>query len=260
MEKPLPAGSLGNLTLDEERKLQEAWVHLLRLCGNENLEGPGALTSTTDLNEHLIKEFTSKSPEKFRRRMWDFILSEHPDVAVLRFLRARKWDVEPAMTMLVADLNWRNDRRIEETIIRDGDSIALKESPTNLEKEFVTQYRSGKSYIRGSDRENRLIYIIRVQKHETKKQSPDVMERYTLHQIESIRILASYPTDKATLIFDMTSFGFRNMDFHLVQFLCEVFEARYPETLGLVLIHNAPYIFWGMLSFLNSKQAVLINL
>lgn len=43
----------------------------------------------------------------------------------------------------------------------------------------------------------------------------------------------------------MTGFVVKNMDHHVVTFLVSVFEARYPETLGVVLIHNAPWVFWG---------------
>jgi hypothetical protein len=71
------------------------------------------------------------------------------------------------------------------------------------------------------------------------------MEAYVLHNIESLRIGAREPDDKACLLFDMTGFGMRNMDFHLTRFIVEVFEARYPETLGRVLVHNAPFVFWG---------------
>jgi hypothetical protein len=48
-------------------------------------------------------------------------------------------------------------------------------------------------------------------------------------------------------VFDLTGFGLGNMDFHVVKFIVQVFEARYPETLGAVLVHNAPFVFWGKL-------------
>lgn len=66
------------------------------------------------------------------------------------------------------------------------------------------------------------------------------------------------PGDKACLLFDMTGFSLRNVDFHMVKFLAEVFEARYPETLGLTLIHKAPFAFWG--SFITTCKANLLPL
>ncbi|KAI1129261.1 CRAL/TRIO domain-containing protein [Nemania abortiva] len=244
--KLLSQGTLGNLTSDEERKLQQAWIHLLRLCGVDNLEKAGSLSSIPDLTSALQQHINEKSPETFRKGFWDFALMEHPDALVLRFLRARKWDVEKAMIMLVSAVNWRLERNLTETIIRTGESVALKEDPSADDMGFTAQYRSGKSYVRGTDKENRLVYIIKARLHYPQLQSSEAMETYVLHNIESLRTCMQSPNDKCCLIFDLTGFGVRNMDFHVIKFLVSVFEARYPETLGIVLIHNAPFVFWGI--------------
>jgi hypothetical protein len=44
----------------------------------------------------------------------------------------------------------------------------------------------------------------------------------------------------------MTNFGLANMDHAPVKFMIRCFEANYPESLGLVLIHRAPWIFQGI--------------
>ncbi|KAI1810825.1 CRAL/TRIO domain-containing protein [Poronia punctata] len=239
-------GTLGNLTPEEEKKLQQAWVHLLRLSGVTDLD---KLDEVPDLEADLRPEMGDiPTTDKFRRSFWEFAMSEHPDALVLRFLRARKWDVPKAMAMLVSAVNWRVQRNISGTIVRTGESVALKaaEEQSEDDKGFISQYRSGKSYVRSTDRENRLVYIIRVKYHDPRAQSGDSMESYVLHNIENLRILLRPPEHKCCLIFDLTNFGLKNMDFHVVKFLITVFEARYPETLGLVLIHNAPFVFWGI--------------
>ena len=43
----------------------------------------------------------------------------------------------------------------------------------------------------------------------------------------------------------MTDFRLANMDYHPVKFMIQCFEANYPESLGVVLVHNAPWIFQG---------------
>lgn len=234
-------GHLGNLTIEEERKLQEAWIHLLRLCG----VGEAASHETPDRTQEFQGHLTDKSTDGFRQRLWCFILADHPDVLVLRFLRARKWDVEKAMLMLVSAVNWRHEERVED-IIRKGDSIALAKEQSADEKSFMAQYHSGKAYVRGSDKEGRPVFAIKVRLHDPKLQSPESMEMFVLHNIETIRTMIRHPSEKACLIFDLTGFGLKNMDFHVVKFLVQVFEARYPEYLGVVLIHNAPFIFWGL--------------
>ena len=44
----------------------------------------------------------------------------------------------------------------------------------------------------------------------------------------------------------MTDFGLSNMDTAPVKFMIKCFEANYPESLGAVLIHKAPWIFQGI--------------
>jgi hypothetical protein len=244
--EPLPPGTLGNLTPDEEKLLQQAWIHLLRLCGIDNLEKVGSSNPAPDLTSALQQHLNDSSPERFRQGFWDSVLSEHPDALVLRFLRARKWDVEKAMAMLVSTVGWRMERNISETIIGTGENVGLKHDLSADDMGFIAQYRSGKSYVHATDKENRLVYIIRARLHDPRAQSSEAMETYVLHNIESLRVCIKPPNDKCCLLFDMTGFGLKNMDFHVVKFLVSVFEARYPETLGIVLIHNAPFVFWGL--------------
>lgn len=41
----------------------------------------------------------------------------------------------------------------------------------------------------------------------------------------------------------MTDFSLANMDYTPVKFMIKVFEANYPESLGVVLVHKSPWIF-----------------
>ncbi|KAG7110451.1 CRAL-TRIO domain-containing protein C3H8.02 like [Verticillium longisporum] len=208
MTQTVEPGTLGHLTADEQSKLQEAWKLLLELSG-----------------------FKGTSPKVFRERFWGSVRQHHPDAIVLRFLRARKWDVEKAVEMLIATIDWRYERRMDEEI-----------------KNFLAQYRSGKSYVRGSDLEGRPVYIVKARLHNPSLQSAAAMEAFVLHNVETISLMVKAPNDKTCFVFDLSGFGLRNMDFHVVQFLVQVFEARYPESLGLVLVHNAPFVFWGIWS------------
>lgn len=240
------SGSLGNLTLDEERKLHHMWIELLQICGVE-VNNSSVSRTIPELSNSYMRYLDDSSHEMFRQNLWSFMLSEHPDGLVLHFLRARKWDIEQSMSMLTSAITWREQRNIDIAVIRTGENVALKEDLSADEKGFIAQYRSGKGYVRGTDKEKRPIFIIRARLHDPHLQTSHAMELYILHNIESIRVLLQSPNDKCCLLFDMTGFGLRNMDFHVVKFIISVFEARYPETLGLVIIHNAPFVFWGML-------------
>lgn len=48
----------------------------------------------------------------------------------------------------------------------------------------------------------------------------------------------------------MTGFSMANMDYTPVKFMIKVFEANYPESLGHICVHKAPWIFntiWGII-------------
>lgn len=48
----------------------------------------------------------------------------------------------------------------------------------------------------------------------------------------------------------MTGFGMANMDYTPVKFMIKIFEANYPESLGHICVHRAPWIFntiWGVI-------------
>ncbi|KAL6915018.1 hypothetical protein ACHAPO_009752 [Fusarium lateritium] len=234
-------GTRGNLTAEQNRSLQQAWVHLLRLCGTKTLS-PDTPEKTGQFLEHL----NNKSPETFNRSLWEAFLADHPDTTILRFLRARDFDVVKAVDMFVSSINWREERQIQKTVIGGGEAVGLKTSLTPDEEAFMAQYRSGKSYVRGTDKDNHPVYVIRVRLHDPHKQTAEAMETYVLHNIETLRMMAREPNDKVCLIFDLSGFGLRNMDFHVVKFLIDILETRYPETLGVVLVHNAPFVFWGV--------------
>ena len=48
----------------------------------------------------------------------------------------------------------------------------------------------------------------------------------------------------------MTSFTLSNMDYAPVKFMIKIFEANYPESLGAVLVHKAPWVFQGIWSMI----------
>lgn len=48
----------------------------------------------------------------------------------------------------------------------------------------------------------------------------------------------------------MTDFSMANMDYTPIRFIIKCLENFYPECLGLILIHKAPWFFSGKFSHL----------
>ncbi|KAL8656614.1 MAG: hypothetical protein Q9210_000152 [Variospora velana] len=282
-------GRPGNLTAEQEARLQELWTVTLRVFGVqapdrpedvENQQQPGSGTATPDkkakkknsmFRRHKEdngegasadqndkygqgKDFqqvlATQDPENLRNAFWSMVKHDHPDGLLLRFLRARKWDVHNALVMLIATMNWRmKEQQVDDDIMKNGEGQAVADSSSSKAavkreaEDFLAQLRLGKSFLHGTDREGRPMCFIRVRLHKQGEQSNTSLERYTVYTIETARLLLASNVDTAAIVFDMTGFSMANMDYAPVKFMIKCFEANYPESLGVVLVHKSPWIF-----------------
>ncbi|CAD6589772.1 MAG: hypothetical protein ASARMPREDX12_007331 [Alectoria sarmentosa] len=297
-------GRPGNLTKEQEVRLQEMWTATLKVFGvsgfNDGTNGDAASTTGSEVAEQAgtvglekkkkkrvtlfsrkhhddagtqeaeivsamdgndkygqTKEFhkllESQSPEAIRTAFWSMVKHDDPDGLLLRFLRARKWDVQNALIMLVSTMHWRmQGMHVDDDIVRRGEWGALEDSASSNAatkkegRDFLTQMRLGKSFLHGTDKEGRPITVVRVKLHKQGEQSDASLERFTVYTIETARLLLSPTVDTAAIVFDMTDFSMANMDYGPVKFMIKVFEANYPESLGVVLVHKSPWIFQGV--------------
>lgn len=83
-----------------------------------------------------------------REAFWGMVATDNPDSTILRFLRARKWDIDAAFDMLTNTLRWRLEMRINEIVslgetglieelnrLKDGYGAIFREQ---LKKKMVT--------------------------------------------------------------------------------------------------------------------------
>ncbi|PWY88440.1 CRAL/TRIO domain protein [Aspergillus heteromorphus CBS 117.55] len=309
MPMDLPPGTVGNLTAEQEAKLQEFWVLLLKVCGvnldaiEQQQSGSETPSSTSQEKEKKkskrrfglfrsndgeeedtasdktsngvtsslasiniadgddkygqSKEFqqalVDMKPEEIRLTLWEMVKHDNPDSLLLRFLRARKWDVKKALVMFISTLRWRLlDVKLDEDIMKNGELHALNQTKSSdpaekkLGEDFLFQMRQGKSFLHGVDKLGRPICVVRVRLHRTADQDAEALDRFTVYTIESARMMLAPPVETACIVFDMTDFSLANMDYHPVKYMIKCFEANYPECLGVVLIHKAPWIFSGI--------------
>ena len=312
MAPTIQPGRPGNLTVEQEVKLQEFWKRTLEVFGVALLDGHaqeadapteepeeaeinGVSKTSTGLTAEKKKKrkglFSRKRkdskidaqaskaaataatesddkygqtkafhaalaqnlPEELRQAFWSMVKHDHPDGLLLRFLRARKWDIEKALVMMVSTMQWRaKEMHVDDDIVVRGEGGALRDSASADAKakrdgnDLLAQLRMGKSFLHGVDREGRPMCTVRVRLHKQGEQTEPSLERFTVHVLETARLLLVPPVDTATIVFDMTGFSMANMDYTPVKFMIKCFEANYPESLGVILVHKAPWVFQGI--------------
>ena len=160
----------------------------------------------------------NQSPEELRQAFWSMVKHDDPDALLLRFLRARKWNVQKALVMLVATMHWRmQEVHVDDDVVKRGeggafaDSLSSNAARKKEGNDFLAQLRMGKSFLHGTDKDGRPMCFVRVRLHKQGEQSEASLERYTVYVIETARLLLSRHVDTAAIVFDMTGFSMANM-------------------------------------------------
>lgn len=156
------------------------------------------------LSKQFQRALAEMTPEEIRTTFWNMVKHNTPDGLLLRFLRARKWDVKKALIMFISTIHWRLiEAHVDDDVMMTGEGLAYEQSQSSDPKEkkageeFLFQLREGKSFFHGCDMFGRPICVIRVRKHKAGDQSIPVMERYTVYTIESARMMLADPVEAA---------------------------------------------------------------
>ncbi|RPD62159.1 hypothetical protein L226DRAFT_546034 [Lentinus tigrinus ALCF2SS1-7] len=191
-----------------------------------------------------------KALDQLRKEVQDagkFVPERHDDATLLRFLRARKFDVEAAKVMLLDCEQWRIDFGIDD----------LMKNFDFKEKALVDKYYP--QYYHKTDKEGRPLYVERLGLLDVnalyKITDPDRQlkrlvyeyEKFLHERLPACSKMVGYPVETSCTILDLYNVSlmsfFKVRDYVLQA--SRIGQDRYPETMGKFYIINAPWAFSG---------------
>lgn len=173
------------------------------------------------------------------------------DAHILRFLRARDFNVEKAREMLAHSLAWRKLHNIDHL-------LHTYKPPDVLQK----YYTGGWHYY---DKDDRPLYVLRLGLMDVKGLMKSVGEENLLKHVlwvneeglqraSEATKLKGHPVSACTCIVDLEGLSMRHLwrpGIRALLRIIEIVEANYPETMGRLLIVRAPRVFpvlWTLIS------------
>ncbi|XP_047312983.1 phosphatidylinositol/phosphatidylcholine transfer protein SFH9 [Impatiens glandulifera] len=253
--------SLKKKTMNASSRL----THTLRKRSRRVVPCRFAAISIADVRDEKEEEAVNAFRQELMANY--LLLSRHDDYhTMLRFLKARKFDLDKSIQMWADMLNWRKENRVD-TIIQDF----IYEEREEVQKYYPHGYH-------GIDKEGRPVYIERLGKVEPSKlMNVTTVDRFLKYHVQGFEktfaekfpacsVMAKRHIYSTTTILDVHGVNwmtFGKVAHDLIMRMQKIDGDNYPETLNQMYIVNSGNGFkllWNTIkSFLDPRTTAKIH-
>lgn len=214
MSNHVGTGYVGCLSTEQCEKLET----FRRLVFDELLVSPSvAAYKTLSEQQPLCQSYR----ERYRSN----------DRMLLRFLRARKFDLDKASKFLVDYFEWR--------ATFGADSIRLEQLNKDLLQDTRIRFM-------GQDRVGRPTVVVYPGNHTPGSCNVDDMLRVMVYTLETLLTWMPPEAEKLNIIIDYAGWGLRNVDSAIDRAILRMGSDCFPEILGTAFLLDAPWYFRGV--------------
>jgi len=151
------------------------------------------------------------------------------DIMVLRFLRGCKGDTKLADEKLVDHLKWRIDEKVDEI---------------NSAQPRIQNFIDNKLAILGNySLAGQSSSFCLTHRHNASDRDITELKLFIIWTLEYLRKSTKPDEERFTIVMDLGRFHLKCMDYEATKILITILQTHYPETLGTMLIVDAPMIF-----------------
>ncbi|KAF8628115.1 hypothetical protein AX15_004092 [Amanita polypyramis BW_CC] len=208
---------------------------------------PGRLGNLSIPQQHALEKLKKELKEEDK-----FVLERMDDAMLLRFLRARKFDLVKAKEMLLNCEQWRREFGVDD----------LMKNFDFKEKKEVNKYYP--QYYHKMDKDGRPVYVERLGQLDFKAlyavTTPERQiqrlvfeyEKFLTERLPACSTACGHPVETSCTILDLGGVSLTNF-YRVKDYVMEaasIGQDRYPETMGKFYIINAPWAFSAVWSII----------
>lgn len=239
-----------------------------QIPANENVGGDPNYKPPPGRLGNLTVEQQAKL-DLFKKQLKDegiFVESRMDDALLLRFLRARKFDLPQAKLMISNWIKWRKDQGVD-------DLLKTFQFPEKNEVDRIYP-----QYYHKTDKEGRPVYIERLGSLDFTKLDAITTEdrlltrliyeyeRFIDERLPACSKAAGHPVETSCTILDISGVSLSNFSRvkNYLQRASKIGSDYYPETMGKFYVINAPFLFstiWSVIKgYLDPVTAAKIDI